>query len=530
MAAIGIICLLYFFAGRAGLAVPYTSGNVSPVWPAAGLALWAFLTVGLRVWPGIVAGAFLVNLFTPIPHGAAAGIAIGNTLGPLVAAVLLRNYFHGLSRLRDVALLIAAGLPGAAISATIGTTTLFVFGVQPWRDFGSAWIVWWAGDSLGVLLIVPLLMKLADMRCGGRKSIELGTLIVALFFSSKFLFTGSRITEEAFGFAVLPFIIWGALRFGIGGAALTSCTVSGVAIWASAHSSGPFVRYGRSLYNAGVLQAFIATLSISGLTLATVIAERRSVEQALAREEALRRAEEALRRSEKLAVVGRLAATVSHEVNNPLAAALNLVFLIKGKAIDTETQQYVRMAEQELLRIAAITKRTLGFVREASEPVVTSVPELMDDTIALYEPQLGRNNIRMVRNYEPCAQARLRRGEIQQVFANLITNALDAMRDGGVLTVNISADEREGVAGIQVEIQDTGIGITAEVLPRIFEPFFTTKQNTGTGLGLWLAKEVVNKHEGVIQVESSNTGQPGTQFSVWLPLAQEIAAASGRSA
>src|SRR5437016_2817509 len=160
-----LVALLYFAAGRLGLAIPFTNGNVSPVWPAAGVALAAALILGPRIWPGIALGAFLVNFFTPIPHLAAVGLMLGNALGPTVGALLIkRKPFARIAALGDVVRLIMFGGIGAAISATLGITVLFLTGVQPWRDFTSAWLIWWFGDSMGVLLVTPLLINLRDFK------------------------------------------------------------------------------------------------------------------------------------------------------------------------------------------------------------------------------------------------------------------------------------------------------------------------------------------------------------------------------
>src|SRR2546423_742773 len=180
-----LVALLYFATGRLGLAIPFTSGNVSPVWPAAGVALAAALILGPRIWPGIALGAFLVNFFTPVPHIAAAGLMFGNALGPTLGAMLVkRKSFDRIASLGDAIRLIAFGGIGAAISATLGTTVLFLTGVQPWRAFSSAWLIWWLGDSMGVLLVTPLLINIWDFKKLSRRIPELLLLIAALLVSS----------------------------------------------------------------------------------------------------------------------------------------------------------------------------------------------------------------------------------------------------------------------------------------------------------------------------------------------------------
>ena len=151
---LALVLVIYFVGGMVGLAIPFTSGNVSPVWPPAGIALAAMLVVGYRIWPAVAIGAFLVNFFTPIPHVAALGIAVGNTVGPLAGTWLLRRMpqFHpSLNRLKDVlGLIVFAALGGTAISATLGTSVLFLAHVSAWLKFAAAWRIWWLGDAMGV--------------------------------------------------------------------------------------------------------------------------------------------------------------------------------------------------------------------------------------------------------------------------------------------------------------------------------------------------------------------------------------------
>lgn len=152
----------YFICGKLGLAVPFTDWNVSPVWPPAGIALAAVLVWGFRVWPGIALGALCVNFFSPIPHAAAFGITVGNTSGALIGAHLLHQvpgFNRSLIRLRDVLALATLGAgASSAVAATAGTVTLYSSGLHAWSGFGSSWLMWWAGDCIGVLLFAPLLL------------------------------------------------------------------------------------------------------------------------------------------------------------------------------------------------------------------------------------------------------------------------------------------------------------------------------------------------------------------------------------
>ncbi len=277
-----MVLAAYFLAGKIGLAAPFTSGNVSPVWPAAGIALAAMLLVGYRVWPAVVIGAFLVNLLSPIPHAAALGLALGNTAGPLTGAWLLRRipgFQPALTRLRDaLGLIVCAVLSGTAISATIGTYVLSRSHINPWSNFESAWLIWWLGDAMGVLIVVPLVLTFAEL-ISIRESLrllELAGLFVGATVSSLLIFEGrlgSSVGRNALAFGVFPFVIWGATRFKVAGAATINFLICAVAVWKTARGSGPFAG-NDPLQNAILLQTFLAVISSSGMILAAIISER----------------------------------------------------------------------------------------------------------------------------------------------------------------------------------------------------------------------------------------------------------------
>jgi integral membrane sensor domain MASE1 len=277
-----IVFAAYFLAGKLGLAVPFTNGNVSPIWPPAGIALAAMLLAGYRIWPAVAAGAFVVNFLTPISPGAAVALAAGNTAGPLVGAWLLRRlpgFRPSLSRLEHVLGLILLAAPtGAAISATVGVTVLFTTHVDPWLRFWPAWLVWWLGDVTGMLIVAPLVLTVLSQKrsTGARHIPELAALFGVALLVCLTIFdgpVGAGIENDVLAFAVLPVVLWGAIRFEIPGAAGVTLLISCMAVWETGGGFGPFVRNG-TLQNATMLQAFIAVISVSGLTLASVIAER----------------------------------------------------------------------------------------------------------------------------------------------------------------------------------------------------------------------------------------------------------------
>jgi len=231
------------------------------------------------------------------------------------------------------------------------------------------------------------------------------------------------------------------------------------------------------------------------------------------------RAEHALQRSEKLATAGRLTAAIAHEINNPLEAITNLLYLARRDRVRAD--QHLEMAEREVQRIADIAQQTLGFVREVSEPKALNVSSTLSEVLQLYSAKLCTGHIEVQKDF--CEQCEIRgfAGELRQLFANLIVNAADAMPRGGRLRLRVCHGREyagEGRRGVRVTLADTGTGITPEHQTRLFEPFYTTKKESGTGLGLWLSEGIIRKHRGRIRVRScARPGHSGTTFSLFLP-------------
>lgn len=234
------------------------------------------------------------------------------------------------------------------------------------------------------------------------------------------------------------------------------------------------------------------------------------------------RAEEAMRRSETLAAAGRLAASIAHEINNPLESVTNLLYLIRHHpSLEPEVCSYTDLAQQELARVAEITQQTLRFYRQSTSAVDVRLVEVMRSVLVLHQGRLQASKIEVLRKMDDAAVLFAYAGELRQLFANLVGNAIDAMPKGGRLYVRLHTGRREGVRGIWVTVADTGSGMPEEVRRRIFEPFFTTKEATGTGLGLWVSDEILQKHRATMQVRSSEAkgdgGPSGTVFRMFFP-------------
>jgi PAS domain S-box-containing protein len=236
-----------------------------------------------------------------------------------------------------------------------------------------------------------------------------------------------------------------------------------------------------------------------------------------------KQSEEAVRRSEKLATAGRLTASIAHEINNPLEAVVNLLYLARHDP--SHAGEYLTLAEQEVGRVARLAQQTLGFVRDSSSPGSMDPAAIMDEILQLYSRKLEGRRIQVARRYRGSCQVSGYSGELRQLLANLLVNAVDAMADGGSLHVRVATghDWASGREGVRITVADNGSGIPRSNLRQIFEPFYTTKKDTGTGLGLWVSRGIVQKHGGRIRVRSRADGRStGTAFSIFLPQRYEI--------
>jgi PAS domain S-box-containing protein len=232
-------------------------------------------------------------------------------------------------------------------------------------------------------------------------------------------------------------------------------------------------------------------------------------------------AELALIRSEKLLVTSRLASSVSHEINNPLEAITNLIYLARLKAVDEQVRAYLKQAEGELARIAYITSQSLRFHRQQSAPMEIDVAEAVGDVLNFYEPRMSSASITLNLEVQQVPALLCCASEIRQVFGNLIQNAVEAITTGGRIMVRVRpcTDWRNGAQGVRITIANTGSGMSVQTRRRMYEPFFTTKDGTNTGLGLWVTAGIVDRHGGSIQVWSSTKAErSGAAFSVVLPL------------
>src|SRR5256886_227017 len=280
---IAAVAVAYYAAARVGLLAAVAQSVVSSAWPPSGVALAALLLLGLRLWPGIALGAFLLNWTAGVSAAGAVGIATGNTLEAVAGAWLLgrmMDFRPSLERARDViALVVVGALASTTLSATLGVARLWASGAVAPDALRRLWFVWWSGDALGDLLVAPLLLTWARAARPAVRRLEAAGLLAALLLLTALLFRN----PFAYVYAVFPVIVWAALRFGSGGTTAATAVVASLTIWYTLRGLGPFVASAPT-ENLALLQTFLGLTAVTGLVLAAVVTERVAAERALEQE------------------------------------------------------------------------------------------------------------------------------------------------------------------------------------------------------------------------------------------------------
>lgn len=239
-----------------------------------------------------------------------------------------------------------------------------------------------------------------------------------------------------------------------------------------------------------------------------------------------KKAERALVQTEKLAAVGRLASSIAHEINNPLESVTNLIYLARSSRNLDDIHKHLDLAERELRRISAISSQTLRFHKQATSPQNVTAESLIDSVLSIYQGRIINSHVQIEKRLRAHPPVRCFEGEIRQVISNLVSNAIDAMSPRGgrlLLRSREGCDWGTGRRGVVITIADSGSGMSKATLSKISEPFFTTKGDHGTGLGMWVSKEILDRHHGTLDVRSCQTkGRNGTAFTVFLPFAAAL--------
>jgi diguanylate cyclase (GGDEF)-like protein len=282
------LAAVYFVAGKLGLQLAYVHASATAVWPCTGIAIAALLVFGYSVWPGILIGAFLVNLTTAGSAGTSIAIAAGNTLEGLAACFLVQRFAQGkeaFARAQDIfKFALLAGMAATTISATIGVGTLVATGFASWAAFGSMWSTWWLGDAVGAVTVTPLLLLWWEnprIRWTREQAMELAFLFLGLFATGWIVFGKpfhSELKNYPLEYLCIPFLIWAAFRFGRRKAATALCGISVIAAWGTLHGYGPFARESQNM-SLLLMQSFMGIIAITTLALAAEVTERKRAEE-----------------------------------------------------------------------------------------------------------------------------------------------------------------------------------------------------------------------------------------------------------
>jgi diguanylate cyclase (GGDEF)-like protein len=288
VATVAGLAVVYFVAGKLGLQLAYVHASATAVWPCTGIAVAALLVFGYRVWPGILLGAFLVNLTTAGSVGTSIGIAIGNTLEGLAGCYLVSRFASGkaaFARAQDIfKFALLAGMAATTVSATIGVTSLVIGGFAEWAAFGSIWCTWWLGDAVGAVIVAPLLLLWWDnprLSWTREQIAELVFLFLGLFSTGWVVFGEpfhSELKNYPLEYLCIPFLIWAAFRFGRRKAATAVCALAVIATWGTLHGFGPFARESQNT-SLLLLQAFMGIIAVTTLVLAAEASEHKRAQE-----------------------------------------------------------------------------------------------------------------------------------------------------------------------------------------------------------------------------------------------------------
>jgi signal transduction histidine kinase len=513
-----VIAATYFAAGKIGLSMAVVHPSATAVWAPTGIALACFLVGGTRLWPGIYAGAFLVNLTTAGTVATSIGIATGNTLEGLAGAALVRQFARGVDcfeREIDVfRFVVLAGLGATTLSPTMGLTSLAVGGFARWSDFGQVWVTWWLGDASGALIVAPAVLLWARRdapRWNRERWLEAGALVLYFFVISALLF--SRRSDVAvqhvpLQFLFLPLLLWPAFRFGSRETATMVLLVAGVSIWGTARGQGPFASLlpEESLV---ILQAFMAVNSVTMLVVAALVAERRRAAQA---------------RDDILSIAG-------HELRTPLSTLTlqveNLARGIRQGAPHDTLQPRTEAVRRSARRLATLVEEMLN-VSRITAGVIPVRLELLELSVFVREKtnhllaEIASAQVHVELTADEAVWCRTDKERLSSVVDNLLANAIKYGL-GRPVSIRVSRENHSA----RLSVEDRGVGISRDDQRRIFERFeraVSASHVSGFGLGLWIARQTVEALGGRIHVRSA-PGE-GSTFTVDLPL--EPASGEGR--
>ena len=519
-ARLAVVALVYWLAARLSLNLALVHGQVTPLWPPTGIALVAFLIFGRQMWPAIYVAAFAVNLpIGPSPLAAAA-IAIGNTLAPLVAAELLRlvGFRRELDRLRDaLAITFLGALAGMAISATIGTTVLVGDGFITTAQVPATWAVWWTGDAMGVLLVAPFLLGVFNLAVPPRLTPRHVFEIAGLLILTAVVTYGLFLNDLRLEYLVLPLIMLAAWRFRLRGAAPAALTASTVAVVCAVHGLGPFAD--ESLFEKmATLQVFNVSLALASFVLASFIETREREETMTRRLAAAEMANQAKTRFLHLA---------AHELRTPITVIGGYLTMLSDGSLGPVPKGW----SQPLTVLGAKTKELNRLVTDLLEASRAEAKAVSTVSATLDLCELVRSAVERARPRAELLEAEIRVDlphgpvtakadavQLGRILDNLLNNAMTYSLEAPRVDVMLSVDGDRAA----VRVIDHGVGVPMKERERIFEQFHRLNQPTllnipGTGLGLFISRQLADANGGTLALESSSP-EGGTIFALSLPV------------
>lgn len=532
---LSLLFAVYFITARLGLSLDAVSGFATVVWPPTGIALASLLFLGYRYWPAITAAAFLVNLVTGASWAVALGISAGNTLEALLGAYLLNRFIKinlSLDRLKDVlGLIFLAAILSTVVSATIGTSSLFIGDVITSSTYDETWIAWWVGDVLGALVVAPFLM-VWGLRLRQKVSFpQLLPIVIPfliLILTTLFVFLGlPKLGVESFPFAylVLPPMVWITLRFDQPGSVTATFIASFIAIFGTVvgHKSD-----GDSLgENLLLIQSFIGVTAFTFMVMAAIVSER---EQTLKKkQQLLQRTALLAKERSRLKALNRakddFIAIASHQLRTPASGVKQyLGMLLENYAgkLTKKQRSYIETAYSnnerqikvinDLLRVAQIDAGKLPLQKKNC-----NLAQLVSSIAQQQAEEFAKRNQKLVFTTEKKRIiAPADKDLLRMVIENIIDNAGKYSSDDGEITIHASQSGKE----IQLKVTDAGIGIAKKDQRRMFQKFSRVNNANstfvdGSGLGLYWAKKIIDLHGGKITIKSEL--DKGSTFTLSLP-------------
>jgi signal transduction histidine kinase/CheY-like chemotaxis protein len=515
-----ITALAYVASAKLGFTLAFVAEQVTIVWPPTGIALCAVLLLGYRIWPAIAIGAFVANITTDASASASLGITVGNTLEAVVGAYLLQRFVGfrpSLERFKDAFGLVCFGaIVSTTVSATLGVTSLCLTGAQPWQKFGSLWGVWFVGDAMGDVIVVPLILTLVSAESRRRirsRGLPEFAALLSILIVVQFLVFDHRLplNPEYYPpvYVIFPLLIWAALRFGTCGTAIAVFLTSTIAVFETGRGLGPFT-LGTTSQQLITLQLFMFIAACTSLIMAVSQTQRDANRSLL--DQANRRKDEFL-------------AMLAHELRNPIAPIRSAVDIIRASKhdsdridrtcdlMDRQVQNMSRLLD-DLLDIARVTRGQIELKKEPADLAI-----VVSRSVEAIRPTLEKKAIELVTDVVPdpvAVSADVTR--LDQIVINLLNNAVKFTHTGGRISVGVNVKRDSAV----LRVSDNGRGIDPKLLPHIFEPFVQgdrslARSEGGLGIGLTLVQNLVQMHSGTIEATSDGLGR-GTEFTVTFPL------------